>query len=146
MLQNLLALFLRPLKLVVTPGHLRRARIVLLKITHSPYVTAIWVFESISDHLANAKEGSRMISSTRLKGPSRSRTALGTIRGQTPLDASRLTTTQSSSDLAREAASDSSAEDVETSAETTDEHDLKSLVLKLMFKVDLLTDQLAAQK
>ncbi len=45
--QNLILLVLfRPLRLFMPAGNLRSARIVLLKITHLPYVGAIWAYEA----------------------------------------------------------------------------------------------------
>lgn len=45
-LQNLLPLFLRPLRIFFTSDQLRVARIGLLKITHFPHVVAISAYES----------------------------------------------------------------------------------------------------
>ncbi len=46
--QNLLPLLLfRPLRLCVPSEQIRSARIVLLKITHAPYIAAIWVYEGL---------------------------------------------------------------------------------------------------
>jgi hypothetical protein len=44
-IQNLLPLFLRPLRLILPSERLRSARIVLLKATHLPWVGAIWAYE-----------------------------------------------------------------------------------------------------
>jgi hypothetical protein len=43
--QNLIPLFLRPLRLFLPSERLRSARIVLLKATHLPWVGAIWAYE-----------------------------------------------------------------------------------------------------
>jgi hypothetical protein len=128
---------------VVTPKRLRRARIVLLKVTHAPYVLTIWAFENGDDYFTNAKDG-RMISSTTLKGPSA--LALGRPNAATPQETPRLETTQASIDLAREAAINAGTEDMEGSGKIAENEDLKSLVMKLMAKVDQLSDQLADQK
>jgi hypothetical protein len=117
---------------------------VLLKVTHAPYVLTIWAFENIDDYFMNAKDGGRLISSTTLKGPSA--LALGRPNAATPLETLRLETTQASIDLAREATTNTSTEDVEGSGKTAENEDLKSLVMKLMVKVDQLSHQLADQK
>lgn len=49
--QNLIALALfRPLRLVLSGAELRRARILLLKATHWPYVASIWAFEGAKQY------------------------------------------------------------------------------------------------
>ena len=46
--QKLLPLLLfRPLRLCVPSEQMRSARIVLLKITHAPYIAAIWLYEEL---------------------------------------------------------------------------------------------------
>lgn len=46
--QNLIPLLLlRPLRLCVPSEKIRSARIVLLKITHAPYIAAIWIYEEL---------------------------------------------------------------------------------------------------
>ena len=46
--QNLLPLLLlRPLRLCLPSEQIRSARIVLLKITHAPYIAAIWMYEEL---------------------------------------------------------------------------------------------------
>jgi hypothetical protein len=117
---------------------------VLLKVTHAPYVLTIWAFENIDDYFTNAKDGGRMISSTTLKGPSA--LALGRPNAATPQETPRLETTQASIDLAREVATNTGAEEMEGSGNTPENEDLKSLVKKLMVKVEQLSDQLADQK
>ncbi|KAF2816252.1 uncharacterized protein BDZ99DRAFT_484915 [Mytilinidion resinicola] len=47
---NLIALLLRPLRLVLPAERLRSARIVLLKGTHFPFVAAIWAYEHGQDY------------------------------------------------------------------------------------------------
>lgn len=45
--QNLIPLLcIRPMRLFLSAGSLRRVRIVLLRATHLPFVTLIWVYES----------------------------------------------------------------------------------------------------
>ncbi|OCK76614.1 hypothetical protein K432DRAFT_408020 [Lepidopterella palustris CBS 459.81] len=56
---NLIPLFFRPLRLVLPSEKLRSARIVLLKITHAPFVAAIWVFEHGHDYLTGRSSTSR---------------------------------------------------------------------------------------
>lgn len=143
-LQNLLALILRPLKLGVTPARLRRVRIVVLKITHAPYVLFIWAFEILEDYFSNAKNGSRLSSSTTLRGPSVAALGKRSRQGQ---QTSRLATKQGEIEAAPEAASNISEAENAGGAVTVDaDEDLKSLVIKLMAKVERLSDQIAAQK
>ena len=55
-LQNLLPLILlRPLRLCIPAEQLRSARIVLLKLTHSPWVAAIWLYESVKLRVIGAQ-------------------------------------------------------------------------------------------
>ncbi|KAH7394979.1 hypothetical protein DE146DRAFT_721044 [Phaeosphaeria sp. MPI-PUGE-AT-0046c] len=54
--QNLIPLCIRPFRLFLPSERLRRARIVLLKATHLPFVGAIWCYEQIADaHKRNSK-------------------------------------------------------------------------------------------
>lgn len=47
--QNLIPLILlRPLRLCLPSETIRSARIVLLKITHSPYIAGIWIYEELN--------------------------------------------------------------------------------------------------
>ena len=45
---------LRPLGLVVAAEKLRAARILLLKVTHAPYVAVIWLYENGGQYMAQA--------------------------------------------------------------------------------------------
>jgi hypothetical protein len=47
--QNLIPLCIRPFRLVLPSERLRSARIVLLKVTHLPFVAAIWCYEQLAD-------------------------------------------------------------------------------------------------
>ncbi|KAI9752851.1 MAG: exocyst complex component exo84 [Chaenotheca gracillima] len=49
---NLLSIFLRPLRLFMTPEQFRGARIVLLKTTHYPFVALIALVEKTQQHVA----------------------------------------------------------------------------------------------
>jgi hypothetical protein len=42
--------FIRPLRIFFSSEQLRNTRIILLKVTHSPIVGAIWLFEAASDN------------------------------------------------------------------------------------------------
>jgi hypothetical protein len=53
---------------MITPDKLRRIRIVLLKLTHWPYVAVIWAYESIDEYLVNSR-GMREHSVSSLGGP-----------------------------------------------------------------------------
>lgn len=57
MLQNLIPLFFRPLRLVLPAEKLRSARIVLLRLTHIPFVAAIWVYEHGYSYFMNRSIG-----------------------------------------------------------------------------------------
>ncbi|KAF2734929.1 hypothetical protein EJ04DRAFT_223379 [Polyplosphaeria fusca] len=65
---NLIPLLLRPLRLVLPSDTVRRARIVLLKATHLPFVGAIWAYE----HFVGRKNTSGV---TSISGPETSTTA-----------------------------------------------------------------------
>lgn len=55
--QNLIPLILfRPLRLCVPADQLRKARIILLKATHMPYVVAIWLYESACRYWNNKRD------------------------------------------------------------------------------------------
>ncbi|TVY45355.1 Calcium channel [Lachnellula subtilissima] len=60
---NLIPLILiRPLRLCLPASHLRRTRIMLLKITHAPIVACIWLFERMHERVN--KSGADAFSST----------------------------------------------------------------------------------
>ncbi|TVY48864.1 Calcium channel [Lachnellula occidentalis] len=60
---NLIPLILiRPFRLCLPASHLRRTRIILLKITHAPFVACIWLFERV--HVRINKSGADAFSST----------------------------------------------------------------------------------
>lgn len=62
LVQNLIPLFLfRPLRLCLPSGQVRSARIVLLKITHVPYIASIWVYEELNAILNRWQEPSRPV-------------------------------------------------------------------------------------
>lgn len=54
---NLIPLFFRPLRLILPAEKLRSTRIVLLKITHAPFVAAIWVYEHGYSYFMNRSVG-----------------------------------------------------------------------------------------
>ncbi|KAL9128287.1 MAG: hypothetical protein Q9217_003018 [Psora testacea] len=57
-LKNLIPLlFFRPLRLCMSPEHMRSARIVLLKITHAPCIASIWLYEELARHLHGRSVG-----------------------------------------------------------------------------------------
>ncbi|KIV99602.1 uncharacterized protein PV09_08777 [Verruconis gallopava] len=53
---NLIPLLLRPLRLLIAPEKLRKARIFLLKATHAPFVLAIWSYEGLADYFAGTRK------------------------------------------------------------------------------------------
>ena len=84
-LQNLLPLILlRPLRLCIPAEQLRTARIMLLKVTHSPWVTAIWLYESAKLYFVDTQvdrywdmPSNRQQSPTRTSGSARSKRVQG---------------------------------------------------------------------
>lgn len=54
---NLIPLFFRPLRLVLPAEKLRSTRIVLLRLTHIPFVAAIWVYEHGYSYFMNRSIG-----------------------------------------------------------------------------------------
>ncbi|KAF2240081.1 hypothetical protein EV356DRAFT_527920 [Viridothelium virens] len=66
---NLLALAFRPLRLCIPSGHLRSARIVLLKVTHFPFVVAIEAYERWQQFLARRQTAGAFLHSS-FGGPS----------------------------------------------------------------------------
>jgi hypothetical protein len=49
--RNLIPLFIRPLRLVMPSERVRAVRILLLRLTHFPFVVAIWIYEACSEYL-----------------------------------------------------------------------------------------------
>ena len=141
-IQNLLPLFLRPLRLIMPSERLRSARIVLLKATHLPLVGAIWAYERA------VRE--RRSGTTTIGGPETT-TAKRPFRSA--INSPRLLTTgfqasggANSSMLGRTQATSRP----HTRAGPSDsDHQLKSLVLALTSQVEQLTtmvSQLQEQK
>lgn len=53
-MQNLIPLILfRPLRIFISASKLRSGRIALLKVTHLPYIAAIWAYESAAWYLSS---------------------------------------------------------------------------------------------
>lgn len=52
---NLIPLVFRPLRLFISPEHLRSTRILLLKVTHAPHVLAISMYERICRYLSDRR-------------------------------------------------------------------------------------------
>jgi len=73
LIQNLIPLFLfRPLRLCLPSRQVRSARMVLLKITHVPYIASIWVYEELNTIINRWQEPSRAVvksSKSALAGP-----------------------------------------------------------------------------
>ncbi|QDS73251.1 hypothetical protein FKW77_004162 [Venturia effusa] len=127
---NLLPLLLRPLRLCIPTEQLRRTRIVLLKITHSPFVAAIWV-----------------IGVSSLGGPvsSASLNRASYLRSQSYLTPPTLVASQASLPRAPRAGRSATLTNVQFSTRTSSEP-LEALVLKLSSQVEELTAMVAGQQ
>jgi len=145
--QNLIPLFLRPLRLFVPAEQLRRTRIVLLKITHAPLVVAIWSFENVMDYFKRGRRNgvfslgasaSSMSLKTSFFRASRSypQTLVpGSLNQATLVGAARAS---------RFATNISHHPPVEVSNECRDH--IESLVMKLCSQVEQLTALVAGQQ
>lgn len=85
-LQNLIPLLFRPLRIFVSAQALRTTRVIVLKVTHFPYVAAIWLYEhgraSLLGSTAMRSDGQLTVGRPpSYIGPSRQ--ALFTLRGST---------------------------------------------------------------
>jgi hypothetical protein len=124
--QNLIPLVIRPLRLVLPSERLRSVRIVLLKATHLPFVSAIWAFEQLTDtQNRNAQVAS-------FSGPQTPTLPKKAVR--LPVNSPRLLMAEAPSTLGRRPHKPQApAGFTETDAQ------LKTLVLKLSTQVEELT-------
>ncbi|TLD37817.1 hypothetical protein E2P81_ATG03492 [Venturia nashicola] len=143
---NLLPLLLRPLRLCIPPEQLRRTRILLLKITHSPFVAAIWVYEGIQERLYNQHRprGSGISS---LGGPASSASLkrASYLKSQSYYTPRTLVASQAS--LPRAAHASRSSASLNQRPPTRNSNDaLEAMVLKLTCQVEELTAMVAGQQ
>jgi hypothetical protein len=146
-IQNLIPLFLRPLRLCLSQEHLRRTRIVLLKITHAPYVGAIWAYEGLHDYWDGDHKGH---GSSSLGGPgthiSTKRDSYLRYSAYTPRTLVASSLNQASGHAARAAGRSTTSLRPTTRASVEPQDDLKSLVVKLSYQVQELTAIVAEQQ
>ncbi|TAQ91658.1 hypothetical protein B7494_g111 [Chlorociboria aeruginascens] len=91
---NLIPLiFIRPLRLFISAEKLRSARILLLKITHTPFIAAIWLFESAQDQIGGESTFSYIGPSA---GITKSSTSGTMSKKQRPFLSTRIDTKRSS--------------------------------------------------
>lgn len=149
--QNLIPLLFRPLRLFVSSQGLRSARIVLLRITHFPYVAAIFLYEAGCQFFSRnrparstwASAVGRPESLTSLKR----HTLKASLNSPKPLTAATLV--QASLDGNARAGKRSNRPNMEHNNDGDvfdSSYDLKSLVLKLSSQVEQLTAVVAEQR
>jgi hypothetical protein len=121
----------------------------VLKITHSPYVAAIWAYENLEDYCVKSRgtnqslRGSAVVvvggggaAAKKKKGPT---TPMQTTTSNNTID----------SDLGRESGDRSrpgGRNRPVSSGDPDDDDDMRALVLKLMAKVDRLSDMVSSQQ
>ncbi|KAF2432661.1 hypothetical protein EJ08DRAFT_630491 [Tothia fuscella] len=143
---NLIPLFLRPLRLCISQENLRWTRIVLLKITHSPYVAAIYVYEGIHDRWFG---GQKIRGSASLGGPvshSKKRDSYLRYSAYTPRTLVASSLNQASTARAGRSATSLAPRPTTRASVEPQQEDLKSLVMKLSDQVQDLTAIVAGQQ
>lgn len=145
---NLIALFFRPLRLFIPTETIRTIRILVLKVTHLPFVAIIWAYES-----------SRQLVSRRVHSPPASTIPFSPTR---PLSANRLSLTRDVSATAQASksaislaahtptkesrAKQSGDRQATTTASSSDITELINMVQRLHSQVEELTSMVAGQK
>lgn len=134
---------LRPLRLFFPSEDVRRIRILVLKVTHIPFVAVIWAYEN----------SRRMVSRPRptmSKAPhltSRPLSAGGLSLDGTARDLLRTPTTRRAlHETSPTATPDMAGSTMKSALSTADNSDLIALVQKLSAQVDGLTAMVAGQK
>ncbi|KAF2020057.1 hypothetical protein BU24DRAFT_419647 [Aaosphaeria arxii CBS 175.79] len=134
---NLIPLLLRPLRLVLPSERLRSARILLLKVSHLPFIAAIWVYEQLI-------ERTRKRGTVSIKGPE----TLSRARGSLLLPANtrhanmgihELSPGNSGSGGGRPGRSSSDNRPQTRTGRSATESHLEALVLQLVEEVKQLT-------
>ncbi|KAI9668036.1 MAG: hypothetical protein M1821_000856 [Bathelium mastoideum] len=153
---NLVALAFRPLRLCVPSEQLRRARIVLLKVTHFPFVAAITAYECGQHFLSNRRTrrafgvsslggpGSRTLSAFRPRGSVSPDALFGaSLSSARPLTAAEPSPTHAKQDDAparRRSPSYDLQQTVASPAASNDDiRDLRAVVVRLGAQVEELT-------
>jgi hypothetical protein len=116
---------------------------VLLKITHSPFVAAIWAYESINEYLANSG-GRRDRSTASLGGPASAPTKKQQGRTYTPRIAAASLSQASMEGVGNFAPGFSSRPP--TRPLSIGQDDVKTMLLKLTSQMEHLTDLVAEQQ
>ncbi|KAF2838889.1 hypothetical protein M501DRAFT_1011617 [Patellaria atrata CBS 101060] len=151
---NLIALFFRPLRLVFSRDKLRSARIVMMKITHFPFVAAIWLFENTAEYIALKRTGSTPWISP-IAGPESPSTRRRSLKATRNSPHSTTLTTPSQTTLAggwpnaRTRTVNGRWNGSNRNHPTADDADpeyLRSLVVELSTRVNELTKMLAEQQ
>ena len=149
--QNLIPLFLRPLRLFLTSQQVRSARIVVLRVTHFPYAVAIFLYEAGYQFLSTNQPSARSTWASTMGRPEslaslKRHTLKSSLNSPKPLSAATLV--QASLDgnahagrrITQPNSEQNAAGDVFESS-----HDIKSLVLRLSSQVEQLTAAVAEQ-
>lgn len=147
---NLIPLLLRPLRLVIAPEKLRKIRILLLKITHTPLVAAIYIYEGLADWVAGAHKRSPSSGVSSLGGPTDGTTS--TLKRTTllrpfpvrPTIGSNLS--QSSLPPENRAKKSSRPTTAGPNPGSDPQEDLRALVMKLSSQVEDLKGMMAEQQ
>jgi len=150
-LQNLIALFFRPFRLILPSETLRSARIVVLKTTHFPVVAAIWAFESgvqyLADRRAHRSSWMSSIGGPESSSPSKRNTLRSSLRTPRPLAAAAVNQASVNGGPRAVRAGTDYWNSRPTSRTFTESHeDLRSLVVKLSAQVESLTAIVAEQR
>lgn len=147
--QNLIPLlFIRPLRLFVPAENLRRVRIVVLKVTHLPFVAIIWAYEGsrryVSHHVHSPPAMTMPFSP--IQPFSASRTSLNRNVSRLPaLNRTSLLVTSTPS-KERQSYGDFSNERGAASGTADSVADLMAMVEKLSSQVEELTSMVAGQQ
>lgn len=140
---------MRPLRLFVAPEKLRKTRILLLKVTHWPYVAAIWLYEGLSDYLGGAGKslGSGVAS---LGGPSEGTTNIlkraPYLKSINPRTLVAASLSQNSLPRENRAKRSSRPATAATGLDASSQDDLKALVLRLSLQIEDLTAMVGEQQ
>lgn len=142
--QNLLGLFLRPLRVFISSESLRRARIVLLKTTHAPAIAAISAYEYVE---SRRRRQPSVLNSGPESSPVASRRPIAKAPANSTGGRGRGTTAARPSSGAGEARSPQRrSQGHRSTAAPEQDGDLRLLVMKLSSQVEKLTGQLAEQQ
>lgn len=140
---------MRPLRLFIAPEKLRRLRIILLKITHLPFVAAIWAFEGSVDYLKGVEKlpasGVASLSGPS-DGPTNGPKRVSYLRSFTPRTLVAGSLSQASlANPTRESRAKRPSRPTTAATDGEEQHDLKALILKLSAQVEELSAIVAEQ-